>query len=612
MSTGAEHLSDPELAAAVWDLEPLVGGGGSDGARRCLDDAAGRAVDFAAHHSGRVAQLDPVELTAAMRELAAIRELTMRAFIYADLGREGDLEDESASALHQEVAERRLEIEQTVRFFELEWAALSPAAMERALDSGGAELDFAAHHLRRVHDAGTEMLSVAEERVLSETAPTSRLGWTRLMAELCSAVRFEVDGEEFGAGGILSLRESPDRGLRRRAQEAYVASLEPGLRTRAFAYNALLQGHATLDRLRGRSNWLDAQNRENEITGAEAQALIDAVVCRYDIPHRWHRLKARLLGLDRLADYDVMAPIATVERLYGYAEARDLVLDSVGSFSPRARQIVSRFFDEGWIDAPARPSKFFPAFCESEAPAVHPYVLLNHTGTFGDVMTMAHELGHGLHGVLAAPRGIFHVLAPTIVAETASIFGETLLSERMLASTRDDRERLAIIGLSIDGAMKAVHWQIAFNRFEDAAHSRRRSDGELTPDVLNELFAQATSDYLGDAVEPTPGIECEWSVVPHFFFDVPGYVYGYAYGQLLAFAAYARYRQVGEPFAEDYLAMLAAGGSRSPHQLAAMIGIDLKDPEFWNSGLDLIDARLREAERLAAAGPPAGEATPAT
>jgi len=599
MSANAEHLADPELVAAVWDLEPLVDGGGPDGARRLLEDAAMRAADFAVRHGGRVAQLDAVALTAAMGDLSAIREMTMRAFIYAQLRHEGNLDDEAASALYQEVAERRLPIEQTARFFELEWAALRPADMEQLLDSAGAALDFAAHHLRRTHDAGTELLSAPEERVLSETAPTSRLAWTRLIAELCSAVRFEVDGEAVGVGAILSLREDPDRGLRRRTQRAYAAALEPGLRTRAFAYNALMQGHATLDRLRGRGHWLDAKNRENGISGAEAQALIDAVVGRYDISHRWHQLKARLLGLDRLADYDVMAPVGSIERRYSYAEARELVLDSYGSFSPRAQAIVSRFFDEGWIDAPPRPTKFFPAFCESEAPSVHPYVLLNHTARFGGVMTMAHELGHGLHGVLAAPRGIFHVQAPTIVAETASIFGETLLAERMLANTRDDQERLAIIALDIDGAMKAVHWQIAFNRFEDAAHTRRRSDGELTPDVLDELYAQAMGDYHGDAVEPTPGIEREWSIVPHFFFDVPGYVYGYAFGQLQALAAYARYRQVGEPFVEHYLAMLAGGGSRSPHRLAAMIGIDLNDPGFWNSGLDLIDTRLREAETLA-------------
>lgn len=558
-----------------------------------------RADDFAARHAGRVAQLDASGLTAAMRELSAIREMTIRAFLYAQLSHQADLADHSAGAFYQAAAERRLEIEQTVRFFEREWAALAPEDVEGRLDSAGAALDFAAHRLLRIHAAGSELLSDIEERVLSETAATSRLAWTRLAAELAAAVRFEVDGKEEGVGSILGLREDPDRGVRRRAQEAFVAALEPGLRTRAFAYNALLQGHATTDRLRGRGHWLDARNRENEISGAETQALIEAVVGRYDISHRWHRLKARLFGLDHLADYDVMAPIGSMERRYSYAEARDLVLDSYGSFSPHAGAIVSRFFDENWIDAPPRPTKYYGAFCESEAPAVHPYVLLNYTGRFGDVIAMAHELGHGLHGVLAAPNGIFHVQAPIVVAETASLFGEILITERMLANALDDRERLAIIGLSIDRAMMAVHVQIALNRFEDAAHTGRRSAGELAPDVLNQMYAQAMNDYYGDAVEPTPGSEREWSIVPHFFFEVPGYVYGYAFGQLLALAAYANYRQLGEPFVEDYLAMLAAGASRSPHQLAAMVGIDLSDPGFWNSGLELIDTRLREAETLA-------------
>jgi len=599
MSANAEQLSDADLAGAVWDLEPLVGARGVDGARRLLEDAAVRAADFAGCHRGRVADLQGGALVTALRELASIREMTTQAFVYAELSHEADLGDEVAGALYQAVAERRLQIEQTVRFFELEWAALSPAEVGRLVDSGGAGLDFAAHHLRRVHDAGGELLSVPEERVLSEVAATSRLSWTRLLAELCSAVRFEVDGEECGAGTILSLREDPDRGRRRRAQEAFVAALEVGLPARSLAYNALLAGHATLDRLRGRGHWLDAKNRENETSGAEVQALIDAVLARYDIAQRWWRLKATLLGLDRLADYDMMAPLAPVEHRYGYAESRELVLDSCGSFSAAVREIVSGFFEHGWIDAPPRPGKAFLAFCESDTPTVHPYVLLNHTGRLGDVLTMAHELGHGLHGVLAAPRGIFDLQVPAVVAETASIFGETLLVEAMLANARDDRERLAIIGLSLDGAMMSVFTQIAFNRFEDAAHTRRRSDGELTPDMLNELYATAMRELQGDSVEPTPGIEREWSTVPHFFFDVPGYVYSYAFGQLLALGAYARYQQAGEAFVDGYLTMLAAGGSRSPHDLAALIGIDLGDPDIWHSGLDLLDGRLREAERLA-------------
>jgi oligoendopeptidase F len=293
-----------------------------------------------------------------------------------------------------------------------------------------------------------------------------------------------------------------------------------------------------------------------------------------------------------------MAPIGVVEGRYAYAEARELVLDSYGSLSSVAREIVARFFDEDWIDAPPRPTKFPGAFCTWSS-TVHPHVLLNYRGRMGDVLTMAHELGHGLHAVLAAPRGTFDAMPTITIAETASTFGETLLIERLVANAHDDRERLAIIGRSIDNALLPVHWQIALNRFEDAAHTARRDEGELSPEVLDNLYAQSMRDYYGEAVEPTPGSERCWSTVPHFFFDTPGYVYSYAFGQLLALAAYARYCQSGEPFVDGYLEMLASGGARDPQKLAEMIGFDLSDPDFWNLGLDLIDARLHEAEKLA-------------
>jgi oligoendopeptidase F len=591
------EIGDAGLAAAVWDLETVVDGG-PDGAQALLSDAARRAGDFAARYGGRVLELDALEFAAAAQEWSGIRETMIRAFMYASLSHQRDLSDAAAGALYASVAERRSEIEQTLRFFELEWSAGSRDAMERLLVDAGPRVEFTAHHLRRVHDAASEQLSVAEERVLSEMSSTSRFAWVRLANELISNVQCEVDGEQVGVGAYLSMLEDPDRGVRKRFMEGFVAAQEPGLGTRAFVYNALLQGHEALDRLRGRHDWLDARNRENEISGAAVQALVDAVVGRYDISHRWHRLKARLLGLDRLADFDVMAPIGAVEGRYSYAEARELVLDSYGSLSAGAREIVARFFDEGWIDAPPRPTKFPGAFCDWSC-TVHPHVLLNYRGRIGDVLTIAHELGHGLHGVLAAPRGTFDFMPAITIAETASTFGETLLIERLLASARDNRERLGIIGRSIDNALLPVHWQIAFNRFEDAAHTARRAEGELSPEALGELYSQAMRDYYGEAVEPTAGSEHSWSTVPHFFFDTPGYVYSYAFGQLLALAAYARYQQIGEPFVNSYLAMLAAGSSRDPQQLVEMIGFDLSDPGFWNLGLDLIDARLHEAEKLA-------------
>jgi len=593
----SREIGDAGLAAAVWDLETVVDGG-PDGAQGLLSDAARRAGDFAARYGGRVLELDALEFAAAAQEWSGIRETMIRAFMYASLSHQRDLSDAAAGALYASVAERRSEIEQTLRFFELEWSAGSRDAVERLLVDGGPSVEFTAHHLRRVHDAASEQLSVAEERVLSEMSSTSRFAWVRLANELISDVQCEVDGEQVGVGAYLSMLEDPDRGVRKRFMEGFVAAQEPGLGTRAFVYNSLLQGHAALDRLRGRHHWLDAQNRENEISGEAVQALVDAVVGRYDISHRWHRLKARLLGLDRLADFDVIAPIGAVEGRYSYAEARELVLDSYGSLSAETREIVARFFDEGWIDAPPQLTKFPGAFCDWSC-TVHPHVLLNYRGRIGDVLTIAHELGHGLHGVLAAPRGTFDFMPAITIAETASTFGETLLIERLLANARDDRERLGIIGRSIDNALLPVHWQIAFNRFEDAAHTARRAEGELSAEALGELYSQAMRDYYGEAVEPTAGSEHSWSTVPHFFFDTPGYVYSYAFGQLLALAAYARYQQIGEPFVNSYLAMLAAGGSRDPQRLVEMIGFDLSDPGFWNLGLDLIDARLHEAEKLA-------------
>jgi oligoendopeptidase F len=597
VTTASRDSDDAALTAAVWDLETVVDGG-PDGAVALLSDAARRAGDFAARYGGRVLELDALEFAAAAQEWSGIREAMLRASMYASLSHQRDLSDAAAGALYAAAAERRAEIEQTLRFFELEWSTGSHDAVERLLLDGGPRVEFTAHHLRRVHDAASEQLSVAEERVLSETSATSRFAWVRLANELISDVQCEVDGEQVGVGAYLSMLEDPDRGVRQRFMEGFVAAQEPGLGTRAFVYNTLLQGHATLDRLRGRQHWLDARNRENEISGEAVQALVDAVVGRYDISHRWHRLKARLLGLDRLADFDVMAPIGVVEGRYSYSEARELVLDSYGSLSAEAREIVARFFDEGWIDAPPRLTKFPGAFCDW-SDTVHPHVLVNYRGRIGDVLTIAHELGHGLHGVLAAHRGTFDFMPAMTIAETASTFGETLLIERLLASARDDRERLGIIGRSIDNALLPVHWQIAFNRFEDAAHTTRRAEGELSADALGELYSRAMRDYYGEAVEPTVGSEHSWSTVPHFFFDTPGYVYNYAFGQLLALAAYARYQQIGEPFVNSYLAMLAAGSSRDPQQLIEMIGFNLSDPGFWGLGLDLIDARLREAEKLA-------------
>jgi oligoendopeptidase F len=327
-------------------------------------------------------------------------------------------------------------------------------------------------------------------------------------------------------------------------------------------------------------------------------ALIEAVRARYDIPQRWYRLKAKLLAIPKVTDYDRMAPVSPEDVSYSFSDARDLVLDTYHSFAPEAGLLTRRFFDERWIDAPVRPNKRGGAFCSYTVPSVHPYVLLNFTARQRDVLTMAHELGHGLHAALAQPQGVFQFTTPLTLAETASVFGEALVFGRLLDEAADDQARLALLAERIDGAVATVFRQMAMNRFEHLMHTRRRTEGELSVDRIAELWTESQAEMFGDAVEMTESYRMWWSYVPHFI-NTPGYVYAYAYGQLLALSVYGRYLEEGRSFAPRYLELLAAGGSRSPEELGAMVGIDLADPGFWDSGLQLVEQQLRAAEQLA-------------
>ena len=397
----------------------------------------------------------------------------------------------------------------------------------------------------------------------------------------------------------LSKLQAPDREQRRAAAEAVSGTLEPGLRTRAFIYNTLVHDQSVEDRLRRYPHWLASRNLSNEVSDESVMALIEAVRGRYDIPQRWYRLKAKLIGVDRLADYDRAAPVLGEDVTFSFGQAREFVLETYASFSPQAGRIARRFFDERWVDAPVRPHKRGGAFCAYTVPSVHPYVLLNFTARRRDVLTMAHELGHGLHAALAQPQGIFHQSTPLTVAETASVFGEALTFGRMLEMTTDEEQRLGLLAERIDGAIATVFRQMAMNRFEHLVHTHRRSDGELSVDRIDELWIETQTELFGDSVEITEGYRRWWSYVPHFI-NSPGYVYAYAFGQLLALSVYGRYLQEGDAFVPRYLELLSAGGSRSPEELGAIVGMDLADPGFWDSGLKLVEEQLSDAEKLAA------------
>ncbi len=597
MSTTTEHLADPELLETEWDLAPLLNGDREHGVDTLMAEAARLAGEFAERYAGQVANLSADELRAAMQTLETVNELIGKAGSYASLSFSTDTADPARGALWQQVQEQATAIETQLLFFELEWAALDDAGAEELLAGKG--LDFCRHYLRSARRYREHLLTEPEEKILAEKSISSESAWSRLFGELVSALTVTLDGEENSLEVALSRLQAPERELRRAAAEAVTASLDPGIRTRAFIYNTLVHDKAVEDRLRRYPHWLASRNLANEASDESVMALIEAVRGRYDIPQRWYRLKAKLLGVERLADYDRAAPVLPEDVTFSFSAARDLVLETYDAFSPDAGRVVRRFFDERWVDAPVRPHKRGGAFCAYTVPSVHPYVLLNFTARRRDVLTMAHELGHGLHAALAQPQGVFHQSTPLTLAETASVFGEALTFGRMLDAAGDDDARLSLLADRIDGAIATVFRQMAMNRFEHLVHTRRRSEGELSVDRINELWVETQAELFGDSVEITEGYRTWWSYVPHFI-NTPGYVYAYAYGQLLALSVYQRYLQEGTSFVPSYLEMLSSGGSRSPEQLGGIVGIDLADPGFWDSGLTLVEEQLKAAENLAA------------
>jgi oligoendopeptidase F len=619
--------ADPELEQAAWDLEALVDGEGPDGVKRRLQDALARAETFAERYAGKLNELDGDGLAQAMGSLAEIYELVGRAGSYAALAFSTDTADPARGALLARTQERGTEIETTLLFFELEWAALPDERARELLAGDG--LDFCRHHLQSARRYRDHLLSEPEEKILAEKALTGSSAWSRLFDELTSAIEVELpgtgsgdgasagdgsspgDGSPSGAGGKVALDVAlsrlalPDRELRRTTAEAVTAALEPGLRTRAYLFNTLLADKATEDRLRRYESWLAARNLSNEASDESVQALIEAVRGRSEIARRWYRLKAKLLGIERIADYDRMAAVTDDNVTYTFAQAREIVLDCYGSFSPELGNLAGRFFDERWIDAPLRPAKRGGAFCASAVPAVHPYVLLNYTSRRRDVLTLAHELGHGVHFALSARQGIFHQTTPLTLAETASVFAETIVFGRLLAEDSTPASRLALLAENLEGAIATVFRQVAMNRFEDLVHTARREEGELSVERFGELWFSSQVELLGDSVQITDGYRSWWSYVPHFI-GSPGYVYAYAYGQLLALSVYERYEQRGPEFVPQYMQLLAAGGSKSPEELGRIVDVDLADPGFWESGLDLVERQLQDAEAAAQAALGAG------
>ncbi|MFN8053217.1 MAG: M3 family oligoendopeptidase [Acidimicrobiales bacterium] len=589
--------SSASVDEIAWDLEPLLPTPGAAGVTELLD-AASAEVDALERYRGTLTSLDAAELAAFFEALASIVDKIGRATNYAMLRFSVATDDPEVGAMMQKAQEQSTTIGSRMIFVELELAQLSD---ERAAELiADPLLASVAHHLEGILRYKHHMLSEPEEVVLSEKSVSGASAWSRLYDEQTSVIMVDLDGDELPLMAALSKLQDPDPAAREATAEAITEALRPGLRTRAFIYNTLLSDKSVDDRLRSYPTWISSRNLSNEASDESVQALIEAVVGRYEIPQRWYRLKAQMLGLEKLNDWDRMAPVVEDTVEFDWESATELVGDAYRSFSPEIADVVQQFFDNAWIDAPMRPAKRGGAFCAYTVPSHHPYLLLNWTSQRRDVLTLAHELGHGVHAYLARPQGIFHQTTPLTLAETASVFGETVTFGKLLDGVTDPAERLPLLAEHLEDQIATVFRQVAMSRFEDAVHTERRDVGELSVEKFGDLWASTQRDMLGDSVEVSEGYRDWWSYVPHFI-HTPGYVYAYAYGQLLALSVYARYVEEGPSFVPRYLEMLAAGGSLAPQELGNIVGVDLGDPAFWDGGLDIIERLLLDTEAAAAA-----------
>src|SRR6202165_168072 len=588
VSTGAR--------SARWALSDLFASPADSKLEATLARALERAEAFEAAYKGKVATLEPPEFAAMMRELEQNEEEAAKPEVYAYLLHSQNTQDPAAGRLLARVREAAAERGSHGVFFSLELAQTSDEQAAKLY--AHPESARYKHTVEEARKFRPHQLSEPEERVLTDFSPVGNSAWTRLFEELCASIRVQVDGSDLALEEALTMLREPDRELRRSASHAITGALNHDIRTRGYIFNVILGEKAIDDRLRHFPSWISSRNLANETSDEAVQALVEAVTGRYDVCVRYYRVKKRLLGVGDLHEWDRYAPIGQVTREMSWEDAKELVLGSYTRFSKRAGALVEDFFTHQWIDAPVVPGKAGGAYCMPVTPHHHPYVMLNFTGKLRDALTLAHELGHGLHDRLASKQHIFDFHPPLTLAETASVFGEALTFDRIMAEEKDPKLRLAMLCNQVEDAFATVFRQVAFNRYEDACHTARRSEGELAVEQLGELYQANLQPMFGDSLTLTDEHKVWWSYVSHFL-HTPGYVYAYAFGNLLALSVYHRYLERGPDFVEDYLEFLAAGGSTRPDELVKRIGLDITDPGFWDAGLKILDGMVTEVERLA-------------
>jgi oligoendopeptidase F len=579
-----------------WDLGDLYPGRDSPELTRDLERLAEGAEAFHRRYEGRIAELSGADLGAAVKVYEQLQELSGRIISYASLVHAGNLTDPEIGRFYQTVQERINEISTTLLFFTLEINRLGDS--ELAAKEAAPEI---AHYLPWLRDTRAfrpHQLSDELEKLLHEKYVSGRAAWTRLFDETIADLRFPIRGEELTEAEALDLLSDPNPEVRREAANVIGEVLGNNARTFALITNTLAKDKEIEDRWRHFARPMSSRNLSNFVEDKVVDALISAVCASYPrLSHRYYRLKARWFGVDALPFWDRSAPLPEdVDGLIPWSEAQQIVLSAYNAFSPELAAVGGRFFAAPWIDAPVRPGKASGAFAHPTVPAAHPYLLLNYQGRVRDVMTLAHELGHGVHQVLAGRQGYLMADTPLTLAETASVFGEMLTFRALLARESDPRRRKIMLAGKVEDMLNTVVRQIAFATFEIRLHDQRR-EAELTPDQISKIWLDVQRESLGSAISLDGVYRHYWSYIPHFI-HTPFYVYAYAFGDCLVNSLYAVYQDAHQGFAERYLDMLRAGGTLRYRDLMAPFGLDASDPSFWSKGLSVVSGFIDELEAI--------------
>lgn len=591
MTTATQPITGAE--EVIWDLSDLYNAPDDPQIETDMQSITEQADAFDKAYRGRVAQLSAAELNTALQEAEAIFAKLSRLDSYATLAWTTDTQNVVWGKLLAKIQEFSARIQQTILFFQIEWINLPDDAAQALLDNPS--VAGYQHYLRTERLLKDYTLSEPEEKILNELSITGRDGWGRYFGEVMSNLRYPWEGSEITQSALLHKLRDADRDVRQKATDVMTEVLKENLHTTTFVFNMMLADKASRDRLRGYQSWLTSRNIANQIEDEAVDALVDAVTSRYDLVWRYYRIMQNLTGYQALYDYDRYMPYGDGDKEIQWNDAQDIVLNAFGGFDQEMADIAGQFFEKNWIHATVRPGKRGGAYSSSTSAEVHPYIFMNYNGNTDSVMTLAHELGHGVHQYLGRKQGEFQQSTPLTTAEMASTFGEMLVFDYLIDQEKDADLRLSLRLAKIVDTFGTVFRQVTMNRFEDAIHKARRVEGELSTEQLSEHWIETQRKMHGDSVILREDYAYWWSYVPHFI-NVPGYVYAYAFGELLVWALYARYKQSSNGFAERYMAALSAGGSDWPHEILKPLDVNLNDPKFWHEGLGMLENFITETE----------------